>query len=259
MFDASVALLAKIGVPRVKFLEYLKEMLIHRNFFTSGARTLQYIQRGEGVNPDVLYTVALTSAAPVYATDVDPVFTVSLVSPLTGLFIDKSVTFVPGTTDLTLGDTALSVGGDEITVNTTGTAVAGTLSVKVSSDSTINGKSSHTASYIIYESEIYDPAVLYELATATVVAVDAVDPSIVVTVDAPVGGLFVDGAETLENWTIDAGTTDLTIASATLNGAKTELTFAFTGTAVAGEITISGNENVVANGAVPDPLIYTIA
>lgn len=78
-------------------------------------------------------------------------------------------------------------------------------------------------------------------------ATGATPKSIVITVS---GDTFLDDAETTTNWTIVAGTTDLTLSAATKINA-TQCILTFTGTAVAGTITMNPEVAALTGGVAP--------
>ena len=91
----------------------------------------------------------------------------------------------------------------------------------------------------------YTPVVI---ATVSTIAVDAVDPSVVVTLT---GDTF-DAAIAAGDLEVDVGTTNLTLSTVTRDTA-TQITLAFTGTATAGVLTIK----VKASGLVLTPYLIS--
>lgn len=153
MFDASVGLMSRAGIKRKDFLEFLQVAMANKNLLKLGNFVLRYIQREDGINIEIPYAPAIEVAAPVYVDAVDPEFLVKMDVPSKGLFVGNEVIFNTDTTALTLDEAILSSCGSYLTVKTTGTAVAGTVSIRVAGPSTLNGLTTDSAEYEI----IVDP------------------------------------------------------------------------------------------------------
>ena len=153
MRDAAVGMLLKIGVKRGQLLEYLQTMFEERHYLKSLAFVLKHIQREEGIHPENAYTIEITSVAPVYVGDVDPVFVLNIASPSKGFFTNGNIVFEGGSTGLTIDETTVSSDGTSMLVQMTGTAVAGELTMRVFGSNTLNGVPTNTAAYEI----IVDP------------------------------------------------------------------------------------------------------
>ncbi len=93
----------------------------------------------------------------------------------------------------------------------------------------------------------YTPVVI---ATVSTIAVDAVDPTVVVTLT---GDTF-EAAIATGDLEVDVGTTGLTLSTVTFDS-TTQITVAFTGTATAGTLTIK----VKADGLVLTPYLISNA
>ncbi len=153
MLDASVALMAKVGIPIKKTLEYLEEYFSHNELLSKGAFALKHIQREGGINPAVAYTLALYSGE-IAAGSTSGELCLNIDSPAKGTFT-SSVTdtdnwlFEAGTTDLALSAVMYNAAPEYVKLTFSGEAVTGEMTITAKGASLLNDTASEALTYEI--------------------------------------------------------------------------------------------------------------
>jgi hypothetical protein len=143
MRDASIALMTKVGIPIKKTLDYLQEYFSHNELLSKGAYVLRHIQREQGINPDINYTLALYSGE-IISGEVDGSIALNIASPAKGGFTANvedtdNWIFDAGTTELDLVSVTHHTSPEEyVVLSFEGTAQSGEMTIAAGRTSVMN-------------------------------------------------------------------------------------------------------------------------